>query len=90
MKDEDKRARILNFYVPVAIWIEKQVADGKNCGIQEDGLDCGSTALVIGLSIPQGGGKTTISGCLESALKVLNINTGVVSYDDFYLTYEDQ
>ena len=42
------------------------------------------------MSIPQGGGKTTISGCLETALVVLGIKTGVVSYDDFYLTYEDQ
>jgi pantothenate kinase-related protein Tda10 len=46
-------------------------------------------AVCIGLSIPQGGGKTTISGCLESALLYLGIKTGVVSYDDFYLTNKD-
>ena len=42
------------------------------------------------MSIPQGGGKTTLARCLEVALaEVLGIRTAVVSYDDFYLTYEE-
>jgi D-glycerate 3-kinase len=45
--------------------------------------------VFIGISIPQGGGKTTLSNCLESAMQVLNINTGVISYDDLYHTHED-
>jgi len=41
------------------------------------------------MSIPQGGGKTTISNCLESAMACLNIKTGVISYDDIYHTHEN-
>jgi len=42
------------------------------------------------LSIPQGGGKTTICECLEVALPTIGIKVGVVSYDDFYLTNAEQ
>ena len=48
-------------------------------------------ALCLAMSIPQGGGKTTLAKSLEVALRdVLGIRTAIVSYDDFYLTYEEQ
>lgn len=91
INDESKSARILTFYIPVALWLYQQVQIGKKVdpltGEYASSLE---NAVCVGLSIPQGGGKTTISGCLEVALLELGIQAGVVSYDDFYLTYEDQ
>ena len=72
-------------YLPLTQWILAQFALGKR------NTKTSSTTVCIGLSIPQGGGKTTLTTCLEKALKQqFGINTVVVSYDDFYLTHEDQ
>ena len=47
-------------------------------------------AVCVALSIPQGGGKTSLSSCMEVVLRdQFNINTATISYDDFYLTYDD-
>ena len=43
----------------------------------------------MGLSVPQGGGKTTLCNCLEQAMLVLDIKTGQISYDDLYKTHEE-
>jgi pantothenate kinase-related protein Tda10 len=72
----------LTYYLPVALWLEQQVKLGKK--------DKSKGAVCVGLSVPQGGGKTTISDCLETVMNVLDIKTGVVSYDDFYLNYQEQ
>lgn len=91
VKDEAKSARILTFYIPIALWLEQQVRTGKKVDpVTGEYASSLENAVCVGLSIPQGGGKTTISSCLETALLELDIKTGVVSYDDFYLTYEDQ
>ena len=59
------------------------MAQGKRAGV--------AGAVCVALSIPQGGGKTSLSNCLESALfNGLGIKTAVISYDDLYLTNEDQ
>ena len=81
MADEIKKTRVLTYYLPIALWLEQQVKLGKK--------DKSQGAVCVGLSVPQGGGKTTISDCLEVVMKTLDIKTGVVSYDDFYMTYED-
>ena len=81
LDDQVKRGRVLTYYLPVALWLEKQVILGKKTGKKG--------AVCVGLSVPQGGGKTTISNCLTSALEVVGIKTGAVSYDDFYLTHSD-
>ena len=71
------------YYLPLALWLRKQVAIGKKDG--KPGAVC------VALSIPQGGGKTSLSNCLESALfSALGLKTAVISYDDLYLTYADQ
>jgi D-glycerate 3-kinase len=93
INDESKSARILTFYIPVALWLYQQVQIGKKvelCNLTGEYVSSLENAVCVGLSIPQGGGKTTISECLEVALLELGIKAGVVSYDDFYLTYEDQ
>ena len=45
---------------------------------------------VIGVSAPQGAGKTTLTTAMVEALKAENIKAIAVSIDDFYLTHEEQ
>ena len=77
-----EQTRVLCYYLPVAIWLERQVKIGKRDGK--------TGAVCVGFTIPQGGGKTTITNCLMVAMKALNVKTAVVSIDDFYYTYNQQ
>lgn len=49
-----------------------------------------SRPLVVGISAPQGCGKTTIVECLTATFKALGIASASVSIDDFYLTRAEQ
>ena len=72
--------RVYQYYLPVFFWIEGLVA----------ARPAGSGPLFVGLSCPQGGGKTT----LVDALHLLFGRDGKVcadmSLDDFYLTHREQ
>lgn len=46
--------------------------------------------LVVGLSAPQGSGKTTIVRFLRQLLQGRGLSTVVLSIDDFYLTNAQQ
>jgi pantothenate kinase-related protein Tda10 len=46
--------------------------------------------LVVGLSAPQGSGKTTIVRFLRQLLQGQGLSTVVLSIDDFYLTNAQQ
>jgi pantothenate kinase-related protein Tda10 len=81
LNDEVAAIRILDYYIPISLWLIYQIDLGKKNGQKGP--------VVVGVSIPQGGGKTTMTSCLEAALKVIDITTVVVSFDDFYLTYDD-
>uniref|UniRef100_A0A7S0QW87 Phosphoribulokinase/uridine kinase domain-containing protein n=1 Tax=Pyramimonas obovata TaxID=1411642 RepID=A0A7S0QW87_9CHLO len=82
LTDAAKR-RIYNYYLPVYYWVEKTLKTHK--GATKD-----AAPLVIGISAPQGCGKTTLVTSLEVLTKHQGINAATVSIDDFYLTYEDQ
>lgn len=82
LDDEVAAIRILDYYIPISLWLIYQIDLGRKDGKEGP--------VVVGVSIPQGGGKTTMTNCLEAALKVIDLKTVVVSYDDFYLTYKDQ
>lgn len=82
----DDDARVLEYYVPVALWLEEQARIGK----KNESQDNHAGATCVGFSIPQGGGKTTLADCMMVALKSVGLSVGVVSYDDFYLTHRDQ
>ena len=47
-------------------------------------------AVCVGLSLPQGAGKTTLADSMTNALETMGYRVAVVSYDDFYLTRKDQ
>eukprot|EP00190_Bangiopsis_sp_CCMP1999_P007497 CAMPEP_0198725012 /NCGR_PEP_ID=MMETSP1475-20131203/2382_1 /TAXON_ID= ORGANISM="Unidentified sp., Strain CCMP1999" /NCGR_SAMPLE_ID=MMETSP1475 /ASSEMBLY_ACC=CAM_ASM_001111 /LENGTH=357 /DNA_ID=CAMNT_0044486677 /DNA_START=52 /DNA_END=1125 /DNA_ORIENTATION=+ len=73
--------RIHKLYLPVYFWLRKQVrikrAEKKS-------------AVVIGLSCPQGGGKTTITTFLRKLFALDGLSCAIASTDDFYLTNEEQ
>lgn len=49
-----------------------------------------SRAHVIGVSGPQGGGKSTLTSRLVTAMQSAGLRAGTVSIDDFYLTRAEQ
>ncbi|PKA51297.1 D-glycerate 3-kinase, chloroplastic [Apostasia shenzhenica] len=81
-----ERARIYHFYVPVFIWCEEQVQ--RHVSAFGDAEEV--SPLVIGVSAPQGSGKTTLVFALEYLFRKTGRNAATLSIDDFYLTAEEQ
>ncbi|GMH40803.1 hypothetical protein BSKO_08707 [Bryopsis sp. KO-2023] len=77
-----QRSRVYQYYLPLAMWIENLLADHKKTGSQ--------SALVIGISAPQGCGKSTIVECLQAVFEGRGVRSVSVSIDDFYLTRAEQ
>lgn len=81
--------RIYHYYLPTAMWIEKQLAEHRNKWT-EQGNEGPPPPLVLGVSAPQGCGKTTLVGQLERLFNANGMATATVSIDDFYLTASEQ
>lgn len=81
--------RIYHYYLPTAMWIEKQIIKHRESWISQ-GNDGTPPPLVLGISAPQGCGKTTLVGQLERLFNSNGMATATVSIDDFYLTAADQ
>ncbi|TDH70615.1 uncharacterized protein CCR75_000505 [Bremia lactucae] len=83
--DEHALQRRVNaYYLPLFSWImevvkaaQKEQGDEKHC-------------VCIGLSCPQGGGKTTLSYYFQEAMALLGVKCAIMSLDDVYLTYDQQ
>ncbi|TVU35502.1 hypothetical protein EJB05_17395 [Eragrostis curvula] len=83
---EAERARIYHFYIPVFLWCEDQVNEHRAKYNEDDDIP----PLVIGVSAPQGSGKTTLVFALDYLFRVAGRNSTTLSIDDFYLTHEEQ
>ncbi|XP_073007221.1 D-glycerate 3-kinase, chloroplastic [Typha latifolia] len=81
-----EKARIYHYYVPVFLWCENQISHHKSKF--KDGEEI--PPLVIGISAPQGSGKTTLVFALEYLFKRTGRTAATLSIDDFYLTAEEQ
>ncbi|CAM0882141.1 unnamed protein product [Alopecurus aequalis] len=81
-----ERARIYHFYIPVFLWCEDQVAEHRSKYSEGDEIP----PLVIGVSAPQGSGKTTLVFALDFLFRVSGRNSATLSIDDFYLTAAEQ
>ncbi|CAH9088335.1 unnamed protein product [Cuscuta epithymum] len=81
-----EKVRIYHYYIPVFLWCENELSNhcSKFKGKEE------VPPLVIGLSAPQGCGKTTLVFALDHLFLVTGRNSAMLSIDDFYLTAEDQ
>ena len=68
---KDKR-RIVEYYTPLALWIAYQRHDQINNKIIQSKtvVENKDTAMVFGVNMPQGCGKTTFCNCMVAALKV--------------------
>ena len=81
---EAEAARIYQYYLPVYVWCEEQRKEH----VRRRGS--GKRApLVLGISAPQGCGKSTLCEQLESLFEYKGLRAASVSIDDFYLTRED-
>eukprot|EP00877_Chromochloris_zofingiensis_P011372 jgi/Chrzof1/6489/Cz18g13070.t1_GLYK len=84
--DDIQRLRIYHYYLPVALWVHKQYQQH----LQRHAGTTPPPAMVLGISAPQGCGKTTLVEQLEQLFNWLGTTAASVSIDDFYLTYHDQ
>ncbi|KAG0480623.1 hypothetical protein HPP92_011481 [Vanilla planifolia] len=69
------------------LWCEEQIHRHVS---QVGGAEEGPTPLMIGVSAPQGSGKTTLVFALEYLFRQSGRNAATLSIDDFYLTAEEQ
>jgi len=76
------RLRVYQYYLPVYFWCERQLIHHRNSGAK--------APLVIGISAPQGCGKSTLCEQLEYLFTFTNRTAASISIDDFYLTHPDQ
>jgi D-glycerate 3-kinase len=76
--------RVYGYYLPVFVWLEHALLSH---GIENRGE---ARALVVGLSAPQGCGKTTLVNQLKSAFVSQGLTCVTLSLDDFYLTNAEQ
>ncbi|XP_066363640.1 D-glycerate 3-kinase, chloroplastic-like [Miscanthus floridulus] len=83
---EAEKTRIYHFYIPVFLWCEDQVMEHR--AKYNDGDDI--PPLVIGVSAPQGSGKTTLVFALDYLFRVAGRNSVTLSIDDLYLTAKEQ
>lgn len=81
-----EKARIYHYYIPVFLWCEEQIEH--HCSRFGDNAEI--PPLVIGVSAPQGSGKTTLVFALEYLFRRTGRNAATLSIDDFYLTAEEQ
>ncbi|XP_058111894.1 D-glycerate 3-kinase, chloroplastic-like isoform X2 [Magnolia sinica] len=81
-----QKARFYHYYIPVFLWCEDQILHHRSNFQDGDEIP----PLVIGVSAPQGCGKTTLVFALDYLFRVTGRKSATISIDDFYLTAEDQ
>lgn len=71
-------ALVRSYYAPVARWCADLVSASAR------------RPFVVGISGPQGGGKSTLAAALVRALGAVGLGGIAISIDDFYLTHAEQ
>ncbi|KAF8058124.1 hypothetical protein HT031_005784 [Scenedesmus sp. PABB004] len=83
--DAVQRLRVYRYYLPVFFWVQQQLEQHKAAH-----GGAGAPPLVLGISAPQGCGKSTLVEQLEALFTWLGTPAASVSIDDFYLTHAGQ
>ncbi|CDJ29877.1 glycerate kinase, putative [Eimeria mitis] len=68
---------------PLARWIASEVLKRKSQGTENPAN--GQLPIIVGITGPQGCGKTTLCASLLAGLSVLGVKAATASMDDFYL-----
>lgn len=76
------RARVYQYHLPIYLWLHRQLL--KHRKAHPD------TAFCVGMSAPQGSGKTTICEELQHLLSEEGFHGVFASLDDFYLPFDGQ
>jgi D-glycerate 3-kinase len=79
-----EQKRVYQYYLPVYMWCQSQLLEHEKSGKN------GGSPLVLGISAPQGCGKSTLCEQLEDVFKYKGWVAASISIDDFYLTRKDQ
>eukprot|EP00898_Chlorokybus_atmophyticus_P004203 jgi/Chlat1/4784/Chrsp31S04775 len=86
--------RVYQYYLPVFLWVQKQLWKHRLSyvnGASTAGPNSGPPPpLMVGISAPQGCGKTTLVTQLEELFNSIGCRAVSVSIDDFYLTATEQ
>ncbi|KAA8496382.1 D-glycerate 3-kinase, chloroplastic [Porphyridium purpureum] len=77
--DQANAERIFRYYLPIFFWLEQMKVEQSP-----------DAPYVVGLSCPQGGGKTTITEFMQELFKLRGQVCVVASIDDFYKTRSEQ
>eukprot|EP00850_Spirogloea_muscicola_P017248 SM000146S00968 [mRNA] locus=s146:248517:252421:+ [translate_table: standard] len=85
--DESQRCRLYRYYVPAFLWCLKQLEQYQQ---QSGGAAADRKPLVVGISAPQGCGKSTLVESLEYLFNKSSRKAASISIDDFYLRAADQ
>lgn len=80
--NDQQRARVYQYYLPIYLWLRTH--------LQQHRQSHPDTPLVLGISAPQGSGKTTICDELQHLLSYEGFQAVFASLDDFYLTFDAQ
>lgn len=83
-----ERIRVFHYYLPVFFWCRMQLEEHQLLRAQDPGAAI--SPLIIGISAPQGCGKTTVVESLEFLFHLSGRNAASISIDDFYLTFDAQ
>eukprot|EP00850_Spirogloea_muscicola_P011528 SM000072S21162 [mRNA] locus=s72:29135:33045:- [translate_table: standard] len=86
--DESQRCRLYRYYVPAFFWCLKQLEQYQQQ--RTGGAAADRRPLVVGISAPQGCGKSTLVESLEYLFNKSSRKAASISIDDFYLTAADQ
>ena len=81
--------RIFHYYLPVFMWAVQQLMVHTAAHAQGGGQPP-TPPLILGISAPQGCGKTTLVEQLEGLFAFAGLRAVSVSIDDFYLTNAEQ
>ncbi|MEW5306033.1 MAG: hypothetical protein WDW38_009971 [Sanguina aurantia] len=80
--NEAQRTRIYHYYLPVFLWCKRKLEQHQQSGA--------AGAMVLGISAPQGCGKSTLVEQLEALFLWCEVPAAAVSIDDFYLSFAQQ
>ncbi|OAE32435.1 hypothetical protein AXG93_3218s1070 [Marchantia polymorpha subsp. ruderalis] len=83
---EDEKIRIYQYYLPVYFWVRDQLTDHRSRFASGAPIP----PFVVGISAPQGCGKTTIVESLDYLFNATGSPAAAMSMDDVYLTAEGQ